>query len=525
MSPPPSDDPRYRQAVDALVAEYMNMPDLVSSGMIDASRIRRNRLGFNPGGSKNRTKCNIYYEVFGTGPRKLFLIMGMVGCTTYWRLQTRYFANHGDYTICVFDNCGSGRSTISAGPYKVTQLAKDACLVLEHLGWSQDIHMVGVSLGGMIAQEMCLMDCGLGFASVALVDTWHSSTMALPTAKEVKFAFKGMSALGGNPRHLIDLVFSRRWADAVFHDTLKPAVLQNDCRPTNRHVMTSLFRIIQMDLNEHRARDPEKMPPTNTVASAMPQPAKHKAVTDLSGSSATNPYDNQGDSTLHHSLSAAAALSDDAPPPQFPLRDITRQLEQGTFVKREVSGDLHQFMACLGHRLSSSRVKRIRAQNPDTRFIVIHGSKDRVIRPACGRTLAKLLACPVVWIQGAGHMPLIDAHCTFNLILRAFTRDEKWLHAVPDRTTVIPSPAATDDDWIADNSSPCENGSAMAVPSPLPLPASVREMLIIDEADPMSTGRIIPVAGCCAESTDPPTRELVIHGTQIDTPFRIRRYT
>ncbi|KAJ2496673.1 hypothetical protein IWW47_003757, partial [Coemansia sp. RSA 2052] len=303
---PGIDDPQHQKAVDALVAEYMHMPDLLQSGNIDASRVRRGRLGLGP---KRQEKCDLYYEVFGTGARKLFLIMGMVGCTMYWRLQTRYFAELGDYTVCVFDNCGSGRSTISAGPYKVTQLAKDACLVLDHLGWSQDIHMVGVSLGGMIAQEMCLMNSGIAFASVAFVDTWHSSTMALPTTKEVRFAFKGMSALGSNPKHLIDLVFSRRWANTAFHDTLKPIQSSPDSvksaldahHPTNRDVMTALFRVIQMDLNEYRERSEEVPPPVGflpkgipAVASVMPLPTRHKATTELACTG--NSFDaNKGD--------------------------------------------------------------------------------------------------------------------------------------------------------------------------------------------------------------------------------------
>ncbi|KAJ2729026.1 hypothetical protein IW152_005774 [Coemansia sp. BCRC 34962] len=256
-----------QETVDTLVAEYMQMADLHESGTIDVSRVRRSRLGLGP---KRREKCDLYYEVFGTGSRKLFLIMGMVGCTMYWRLQTRYFAKLGDYTVCVFDNRGSGKSTVPMGPYKVSQLARDAYRVLENLGWSQDIHIVGVSLGGMIAQEMCLMNVDGGslgprFASVAFVDTWHSSTMALPTTKEVRFAFKGMSALGSNPKHLIDLVFSRHWANSDFHHTFKttntaqPVDNQRSTasHPSNRDVMMSLFRAIRADLNQYRAASGE----------------------------------------------------------------------------------------------------------------------------------------------------------------------------------------------------------------------------------------------------------------------------
>ncbi|KAJ2741626.1 hypothetical protein GGI20_005059 [Coemansia sp. BCRC 34301] len=493
-----------RQAVDALVAEYMHMADLVESGTVDASRSRRTRLGLGP---PRREPRSIYYEVFGTGTRKLFLIMGMVGSTKYWRLQTRYFADLGDYTVCVFDNCGSGRSTVAAGPYKVTQLARDACLVLARLGWARDIHLVGVSLGGMVAQEMCLMDDRLHFASVALVGTWHSSTMALPTAKEVRFAFNGMSALGSDPRHLINLVFSRRWANGVFHDSFKaspgsvptsPDAVGNVYRPTNREVMTALFHAIQMELDGHRVAATE-----NTQSMPVPPP---KAVTDLLPVHPLAEND-KPDAPLHHSRSVGVMCKDGQPAGTGQPR-----LDTPAALKREVSGDLHQFMACLGHRLSSSRVKAMRTLNPDTRFLVIHGSKDRVIRLACGRALAKLLMCPLVCIQGAGHMPLIDAHATFNLVVRAFTRDEKWMDMVPDRVVVVP-PGLSSGKMVD------RIGS--------------REMLVVDESD--YSASIVPESqvdspsSICATGSntflDPPTRELVLHGALIDTPLRFRRYT
>ncbi|KAJ2879330.1 hypothetical protein H4R27_005374 [Coemansia aciculifera] len=418
-------DPQLQETVDALVAEYMQMPDLQESGIIDAARVRRGRLGLGP--------------------------------------------KH--YTICVFDNCGSGKSTIASGPYKITQLANDAYLVLEHLGWSQDIHLVGVSLGGMVAQEMCLMPGATSrFASVVFVDTWHSSTMALPTAKEVRFAFKGMSALGSNPKHLIDLVFSRRWADSDFHDTFKEATAepegsdkrQAESHPSNRAVMTALFRAIQVDLNQHRATLDDTQPPppelsptasrpselhsvsATDTASAMPFPAKQDvaaAAADLTACSfdiaePAGPAIHLSSSRLRHSRSAATMSGTNHM--SHPDQPASPPKQPDTF-KREVSGDLHQFMACLGHTLTPARVKSIRTLNPQTRFLVIHGEKDKVIRPASGRTLAKLLACPIVWINGAGHMPLIDAHCTFNLVLRAFTRNEKWLQQIPDRTAIIPA--------------------------------------------------------------------------------------
>ncbi|KAJ2643902.1 hypothetical protein GGH99_008479, partial [Coemansia sp. RSA 1285] len=120
-------------SVGRLVSQYMDLSDCHTKGLIDISTPPKRRVGGFLGYTRKPQQslpppppCNLYYEVFGTGPIKLFLIMGMVGTTMYWRFQSRYFADHGEYTVCVFDNRGSGKSTIAPGPYKISQMAKDA---------------------------------------------------------------------------------------------------------------------------------------------------------------------------------------------------------------------------------------------------------------------------------------------------------------------------------------------------------------------------------------------------------------
>jgi pimeloyl-ACP methyl ester carboxylesterase len=59
------------------------------------------------------------------------------------------------HLVCTFDNRGIGRSSASAPPYTTAQMACDALELLAHLGWvPETTHLIGVSMGGMIALEM-----------------------------------------------------------------------------------------------------------------------------------------------------------------------------------------------------------------------------------------------------------------------------------------------------------------------------------------------------------------------------------
>jgi pimeloyl-ACP methyl ester carboxylesterase len=59
-----------------------------------------------------------------------------------------------------YDNRGCGRSSTPLTlEYTTVQMAKDALELIDHLRWSQ-CHVVGVSMGGMIALELALIARG-----------------------------------------------------------------------------------------------------------------------------------------------------------------------------------------------------------------------------------------------------------------------------------------------------------------------------------------------------------------------------
>jgi 3-oxoadipate enol-lactonase len=59
------------------------------------------------------------------------------------------------FDVILFDNRGIGESDAPPGPYTVAELATDAAQVLDEAGVER-AHVLGTSLGGMVAQELAL---------------------------------------------------------------------------------------------------------------------------------------------------------------------------------------------------------------------------------------------------------------------------------------------------------------------------------------------------------------------------------
>ena len=87
----------------------------------------------------------------GAGPPVL-LIMGLgMNATGWWRTVPAL----SDFRVIAFDNRGVGRSDRVPGPYTTAEMADDAVSVLDAAG-VESAHVYGISLGGMIAQEVAL---------------------------------------------------------------------------------------------------------------------------------------------------------------------------------------------------------------------------------------------------------------------------------------------------------------------------------------------------------------------------------
>jgi pimeloyl-ACP methyl ester carboxylesterase len=95
---------------------------------------------------------DLYYECSGAGPRLLFL-NGSGSSIATSELLIKLFTS--DFEVVAHDQRGLGESEIPPGPYTMADYAADAAALLDHVGW-ETTRVVGVSFGGMVAQELAV---------------------------------------------------------------------------------------------------------------------------------------------------------------------------------------------------------------------------------------------------------------------------------------------------------------------------------------------------------------------------------
>jgi 3-oxoadipate enol-lactonase len=95
----------------------------------------------------------LYYELHGEG-EPLVCVMGLAADTLSWALQLPAFSER--HRTLIFDNRDVGRSSQADGPYEIADMAGDALALTDALELDS-FHLLGVSMGGTIAQEMALV--------------------------------------------------------------------------------------------------------------------------------------------------------------------------------------------------------------------------------------------------------------------------------------------------------------------------------------------------------------------------------
>jgi len=96
----------------------------------------------------------VNYSLEGDGAETLVLVNGLADDLESWGFQMPDLLEAG-LRVLRFDNRGIGATDRPAGPYTARQLADDTKALVDHLELDR-FHLLGVSMGGMIAQEYAL---------------------------------------------------------------------------------------------------------------------------------------------------------------------------------------------------------------------------------------------------------------------------------------------------------------------------------------------------------------------------------
>ena len=138
-----------------------------------------------------RDGTRIWYELVGSGS-PLMIVQGIgYPSDASWRLIPKLDSKH---RVLSFDNRGVGRSDVPVVPFSIEDMADDAAAVIAAAGYAS-VHVLGLSMGGLIAQELALRQPDL-VRTLILGCTSPGGREAVPFTPQVAELFV---RLGGLP--------------------------------------------------------------------------------------------------------------------------------------------------------------------------------------------------------------------------------------------------------------------------------------------------------------------------------------
>jgi 3-oxoadipate enol-lactonase len=184
--------------------------------------------------------ARVYYNSAGSDGPPVLLVMGFGVPGHMWLNQIEALA--GRHRVAWFDNAGAGQTTRSRRtPATMRDLARHAVAVIDALGWA-DAHVVGVSMGGMVAQEMALTWRGR-VRSLSLIATHAGGLRNLSPPPRSLLAF-GRGFLG--PRRQRAEVLERLIFPAEYLATVDVAPLRQALREQVVSAAPARDRLLQI---------------------------------------------------------------------------------------------------------------------------------------------------------------------------------------------------------------------------------------------------------------------------------------
>jgi pimeloyl-ACP methyl ester carboxylesterase len=133
----------------------------------------------------------VYYESTGRGPAVLLVLGQGSSLESGWRTVERLSAS---FRVLTFDHRDVGRTDRSPWPYLVMQMAGDAIAVLD-AAQEPRAHLYGISLGGMVAQEIALRHPDR-IGALVLGSTTPGGPLAIPRDPQALTFFARAGAMG-----------------------------------------------------------------------------------------------------------------------------------------------------------------------------------------------------------------------------------------------------------------------------------------------------------------------------------------
>lgn len=334
------------------------------------------------------------------------LIMGLAASMNAWQRQTCYFGHdHADrYTMLLLDNRGVGASDKPLARYTTTEMAADVVEVLDQIGWTSPraLHVVGLSLGGMIAQEL----------ACAHPHRIRSLTLLCTTA--------GLES----DRPLLETLCDR-------FQLLRPKSLERIIRDT----AARLFPEAWLTSPDEAAGVPS--PHTTYRCGPAPRTAEAAATlrpndsgVDLSPSSSGSMAEAL-EKGLDLNGSAANGAAGEAVGAyrrfgsnfqRYQAEEMKKYYPPNVFSRQ---GLLCQLAAVVGHRKSASQLRDMADAVGRERILIVHGTQDRMIGANNGEKLIRMIKPGVgLIIDGMGHAPIMERAAWFNELME--TRLAAW---------------------------------------------------------------------------------------------------
>ncbi|MCB1541438.1 MAG: alpha/beta fold hydrolase [Rhodoblastus sp.] len=198
---------------------------------------------------------NIAFRVFGAGP-PLMLVMGYRLSSSAWP-QDFLAALSRRFTVIVFDNRGTGLSDKPVDGYALSNMAADACGLLDHLGIER-ANVLGYSMGGAIAQHFAL-DFPDRLSALALCATLCGGTKSVYARPHVVRTMHDIEGLTPDQaaRRAWEITYSPAYL-AAKGDNVEAQMRREIARPTPLHAADLQFQALidfdcSSDLSEIRA--------------------------------------------------------------------------------------------------------------------------------------------------------------------------------------------------------------------------------------------------------------------------------